>query len=128
MNAEISRVLNVLMVEDDQTNIMVAEAYMNMQGYPLTVAKNGAAGVEAFENGTFDIILMDIQMPIMDGLEATRKIRELPGGADIPIIAVTAGKVGVNRDKALEAGMDEFMPKPVEWRDLFALMDDLVAS
>ena len=80
----------------------------------VTIAENGQAALETFKERDFDIILMDVQMPKMDGYEATRKIRKLPGGAGIPIIGMTANVFEKDRQACLAAGMDDFIPKPLE--------------
>jgi CheY-like chemotaxis protein/class 3 adenylate cyclase len=115
--------LRILLAEDNLTNQKVALRLLSRMGYSADVVDNGAKAVEAVARQAYDAILMDIQMPEMDGLEATKRIREQwPEPATRPyIIAVTAHAIPGYREKCLEAGMDDFVTKPV-------LFDKLVAS
>jgi two-component system, sensor histidine kinase len=106
--------VSVLIVEDNHVNRRVLEAYLAPFQFSITVAVNGAEAVEIVRNQKFDIVLMDIQMPIMDGIEATRIIREQGGWcAKVPIVAVTANAMAGDRERYLAAGMDDYVPKPV---------------
>ncbi|MEM9140492.1 MAG: response regulator [Pseudomonadota bacterium] len=116
------RALHVLVVEDNEANVLVAEAHLSMHGHVVAVARHGRDGVEAFREGRFDVVLMDIQMPVMDGYEATRQIRGMSGSTPTPIIAVTAGKSPSTKQMALEAGATAIVQKPVDWRALLDLM------
>jgi CheY-like chemotaxis protein len=108
--------LKILVVEDNALNAKFAEAVLKRLGYDVDFAINGKIGVEKFLENDYDLILMDIQMPVMDGLEATRKIREyesqLGNNKHIPILAVTAFAMEHDRENCLEAGMDEYLTKP----------------
>jgi CheY-like chemotaxis protein len=104
----------VLVVEDNPTNLRVVSLLLRKWGYGFAAAENGAAAVEAWRAGDFGAVLMDCQMPVMDGLEATRAIRALEDGRRrVPIIALTAGAFGSDRELCLEAGMDDYLTKPV---------------
>ncbi len=94
------------------------------QSHRVTVAGNGKLAVELFQNGTFDLVLMDVQMPEMDGLEATRAIRkiEAKNGARIPIIAMTAQTMKGDRDNCFAAGMDGFISKPIRLPELWSAL------
>ncbi len=118
----------VLLVEDQQINQKVATKLLQKQGLRVTIAENGQKAVEAFSSSDFDLILMDIQMPVMDGLVATEKIREKEQGSGehIPIIAMTANAMKGNREKCLASGMDDFIPKPIIERDLFETLKQWV--
>jgi len=106
--------VSVLIVEDNHVNQRVLEAYLAPYQFRSTLAVNGAEAVDITEQEKFDLIFMDIQMPIMDGIEATRKIREQGGWrAKVPIVAVTANTMAGDRDRYLDAGMDDYIPKPV---------------
>ena len=84
------------------------------EGYTIEIVDNGALALAAVETGQYDVVLMDIHMPEMDGITATREIRALEGNAgSIPIIAVTANAVRGDREKCLDAGMDDYVSKPV---------------
>ncbi|OAN11530.1 hybrid sensor histidine kinase/response regulator [Photobacterium jeanii] len=104
----------VLVVEDTVVNQKVAKMMLEKMGVEVTIAANGLIGVEMFDQQTFDLILMDCQMPVMDGFEATRNIRQHEeAGKHIPIIALTANVVKEEKEKCFEAGMDDFLAKPV---------------
>ncbi len=111
----------VLLVEDNPTNQLVASRLLEKFGLSVEVASNGARALEALAAGEFDLILMDVQMPEMDGIEATRRIREGAAGesqAQIPILALTAHAMAGDREKCLAAGMNGYLPKPVEAKTL----------
>lgn len=110
---------SVLLVEDNWINREVVQELLESQLLTITLAANGEEAVDCVSKETFDLILMDIQMPILDGLEATRRIRCLPGGMDVPVIAMTANAFEEDRQKCLAAGMDDFLAKPVGPEVLF---------
>tara|TARA_Y100001934_G_scaffold192300_2_gene226789 strand:- start:44273 stop:45880 length:1608 start_codon:yes stop_codon:yes gene_type:complete len=110
-NADIA----ILIVEDNHINLRVLEAYLMPYPFKCEAAVNGAEAVDLVKRRRFDIILMDIQMPVMDGIEATREIRALGGWcSNIPIIAVTANAMAGDRERYLNAGMDDYVPKPID--------------
>ncbi len=104
----------VLLAEDEPTNLDVALILLEQAGLAVDVAANGCAALEKAQTGAYAIILMDMQMPQMDGLEATRRIRRLDSGAEVPIIAMTANAYPEDRERCLAAGMDDFVSKPVD--------------
>ena len=108
----------LLLAEDSPANQVVARAMLEGAGYVVDVADNGAAAIERFKVGGYDAILMDLRMPEVDGLEATGLIRDLPQGKEIPIIALTANAMQEDVTRCFEAGMDDFIPKPVEKKRL----------
>ncbi len=112
--------VNVLLVEDDLSNQYFMQKLLEKTGARSTTAENGLEAVERWESGDFDCILMDIQMPVMDGVEATRRIRNSGAGAkaEIPIIALTSFAMAGDREKFLAAGMDAYLSKPVNLDDL----------
>ena len=116
--------LRVLVADDHPVNLMMAEAMLSGLGCRVTTAKNGRETVEAARDGTFDLILMDCQMPEMDGYEATRLIRasEKDRSVRIPIIALTASAVGGVKDDCLAAGMDDFLSKPFHKEQLLEIL------
>ncbi|MGA2598581.1 MAG: response regulator [Bryobacteraceae bacterium] len=114
--------LEILLVEDNLVNQRIATRMLEKKGHAITVACNGLKALEALENRTFDLILMDVQMPEMDGYEATAAIRRREEGyaAHIPIIAMTANAMTGDRERCLEAGMDGYVSKPISMERLFA--------
>jgi CheY-like chemotaxis protein len=105
--------LPVLLVDDVATNTLVAKAMLNKAGYNVQTATNGVEALEAVCNGPLGCILMDLEMPVMGGLDATRRIRALGGpSARVPIIAMTAHAMTEEKDRCLAAGMDDFVTKP----------------
>ena len=109
----------VLVVEDNRINQKVIRSLLNILNCEPSFAENGAEAVETVKSGQFDIILMDIEMPIMNGVDATRQIRALGGWCDtVPIIAVTVNAMAGDRERYLEAGMTGYLPKPIEPRQM----------
>jgi PAS domain S-box-containing protein len=105
---------NVLLVEDNPANQKVARVVLEKFGCRVDVAVNGREALERVQEGSYDLVFMDCQMPEMDGYEATRRIRRMPGaGARVPIVAMTAHAMEGDREKCLEAGMDDYTPKPI---------------
>jgi two-component system sensor histidine kinase/response regulator len=107
--------LRVLLAEDSPTNQLIAKFNLEKAGYVVEVVDDGKKAVQALEEGSFDLVLMDVFMPEMDGLEATRVIRQREKGSRrrIPIVAMTGTDTQEHRAKCLEAGMDGFVSKPV---------------
>ncbi|WP_298008266.1 response regulator [uncultured Aquabacterium sp.] len=105
--------LRVLLVEDNPFNQQVAAELLMDAGARVTVAEQGQAALDHLAREPVDVVLMDIQMPVMDGLEATRRIRDNPAWADLPVLAVTAHTQASDREAALDAGMDEVLTKPL---------------
>lgn len=114
---EIKQKTNILLTEDNKINQMLTLKILNKQGYLATLAENGLQAVETVNKGCFDLILMDIQMPVMGGIEAAKLIRENESNNSesenhIPIIALTANAMAGDREKYLEAGMNDYLSKP----------------
>ncbi|GEN77372.1 response regulator [Chryseobacterium hagamense] len=116
--------LRVLLVDDNPVNMILNHKIMTslIPDVHLTEAVNGLEAWELCQNQDFSLILMDVQMPIMDGMEATKKIRQLPGYTDLPIIGVTAGTIAGEKEKCLASGMDDFLPKPLRQADLLEML------
>jgi CheY-like chemotaxis protein len=111
--------LRILLAEDNQVNQMLVTAILARAGARADIAGNGLEAIEAMRSRAYDIILMDMRMPELDGLEATRRIRELGGAPSrVPIIALTANATQEDRRQCLEAGMNDFMAKPIDANDL----------
>jgi CheY-like chemotaxis protein len=110
-----ARRFHILLAEDYELNQKLATRLLARLGYTCDVAENGLKALEATGSGAYDLILMDCQMPVMDGFEATRRIRqrELQGGGHIFIVAMTANAMAGDRERCLDAGMDDYLPKPI---------------
>ncbi len=115
--------LRVLLVEDLPANQMLVVHVLNRRGHEVEVATNGLQAVELVSQRPFDVVLMDLQMPDMDGFEATAAIRALPRGARTPIIALTAHALPADRDRCLAAGMDDYIAKPLDIRQLVEVVE-----
>ncbi|MBF0382925.1 MAG: response regulator [Magnetococcales bacterium] len=109
----------ILLVEDNEINQQIAKELLEMIPFSVVLAENGQIGIEKIESEQFDAVLMDIQMPVMDGYEATKKIRLDNKFADLPIIAMTANAMAGDREKALEVGMVDHIAKPINPEELF---------
>lgn len=106
------------------TSQKIAQMHLNRAGHTVILAENGLQAVEKFKTGQFDLVLMDIQMPEMDGWEATRLIREREektGRSTVPIVALTAHALKGYREKCLARGMDDYLSKPLKRKDLYPL-------
>jgi CheY-like chemotaxis protein len=118
---EIPSGLRVLLAEDNEVNQVLAVELLTRRGLTVVVAHNGQEAVDAVAGGTFDLVLMDVQMPVLDGLAATAAIRaceQAVGGGRLPIIAMTAHAMKGDRERCLEAGMDGYVAKPIQLREL----------
>ena len=119
------RQARILLVEDGPVNQEVAQGLLEMQGYVVEIANNGREALEVLDRQTFDVVLMDLEMPEMDGLSATAEIRrrELQTEARVPIIAMTAHAVSSLREQCFEQGMDGYLTKPIQPQELFDMLD-----
>jgi CheY-like chemotaxis protein len=117
--------LRILLAEDNRVNQLLASRLLEKQGHVVTVVANGAAALAVLENTVFDLILMDVQMPGIDGLTATTLIRqrEATSGRHTPILAMTAHAMKGDRERCLDAGMDGYLVKPVQAAELFSAID-----
>jgi len=125
-------ILNILLVEDNPVNQELATRLLERQSHRVTLANNGAEAIDLFDSGHFDVILMDMQMPVMGGIEATEAIRSREMRRSwvvshelrpVYIIAMTANVMASDRDRCLEAGMNDYVAKPLRLADLFAALD-----
>jgi two-component system, sensor histidine kinase and response regulator len=112
----------VLLVEDNEFNQQVAFELLGAAGMHVELAENGAVGVRRVQEDTYDLVLMDLQMPVMDGIEATRRIRAMPGGDGVPILAMTANAMAGDRERSLAAGMNDHVTKPIDPEELFDVL------
>ena len=109
-------ITRILLVEDNAINQRVASAMLNKLGFTIDIADNGIEAIDALKQITYSLVIMDLQMPLMGGLEATKKIRKMETGTidpDIPIIAMTANATQQDKMNCLNAGMNDFISKPV---------------
>jgi CheY-like chemotaxis protein len=116
------------LAEDNIVNQRLAVRLLEKMGHSVVVADNGKNAIEEFRKGNFDIILMDVQMPEMDGLSATREIRqfELDDGGHIPIIAMTAHAMKGDKQACFDAGMDSYLAKPFKAEGLLKVIEEVL--
>jgi len=122
--------LRVLLAEDGLVNQKVAVSLLEQRGHGVTVANNGQEALVALDGGAFDVVLMDVQMPTMDGFEATARIRQKEAGTGrhIPIIAMTAHAMKGDRERCLAAGMDGYIAKPIRAREFYEIVEGMAAN
>ncbi len=122
--------LNVLLVEDGKANQLLAQKMLQKWGHQVVIAENGEQALQRWQDGGFDLILMDVQMPVMDGITATRRIRELEanGNTHIPIVAMTAHAMKGDRDRCIDAGMDAYVAKPFRQHELNSVLVKLFSE
>jgi CheY-like chemotaxis protein len=117
------------LAEDNSVDQMVGARTLQKQGHLVTVVGNGKEVLAAIERETYDLVLMDVQMPEMGGLEATRQIRESERGTSrhLPIIAITAHAMKGDAERCLQAGMDGYLAKPIQYKEVFELIKHTLA-
>ena len=122
--------LRILLAEDNPVNQKVTVAILERKGHTVEVAENGRLAVDALASGDFDIVLMDIQMPVLDGLDATAEIRdrERGTGTHTPLIALTANAMKGDRERCLQSGLDAYIAKPLRPAELFRTIDEVLSS
>ena len=113
--------VNVLVAEDNTNNQIVIREFLEQKGCLVHIASDGQEAITKAKNDKIDIIFMDIQMPILDGISATKAIREL--GIETPIIALTANAIHGDKERFIEAGMDDYLAKPIVSETLYLLLD-----
>ncbi len=120
--------LQILLVEDNPINQKLATRLLEKAGHTVTLAGNGREALAFLGSATFDVVLMDVQMPEMDGLEATQEIRRQEAGSlrRLPIVALTAHALVGDRERCLEAGMDAYVSKPVQSQYLFQTLAEVL--
>jgi two-component system, cell cycle response regulator DivK len=118
----------ILLVEDNEMNRDMLSRRLQKRGYEVSMAMDGRQGVEMARAGGFDLILMDMSLPEIDGWEATRQLRAVPETRTVPIIGLTAHAMSGDREKALEAGCNDYDTKPVELPRLLAKIESLLGT
>jgi two-component system, sensor histidine kinase and response regulator len=117
------RTLRILVAEDNKVNQLLLDTMLRGAGHEVDVANDGQEAVAAVHENTYDVVLMDMHMPKLNGLEATRRIRQMPGvSATVPVIAITAAVMRNDREKCHQAGMNDFVSKPIDQHQLFEKM------
>jgi PAS domain S-box-containing protein len=119
--------IKILLTEDNKMNQKLITAILNKKNWTIAIANNGREALTRLEKETFDLVLMDIQMPVMDGFEATTRIRKMEQetGKHLPIVAITAHALKGDRERCIEAGMDEYVQKPIDAEKLYAVIEKL---
>jgi len=117
---------HILLIEDNPNNIKLMVMLLEQQEYKVTVAVDAESGIEQARSEHPDMVLLDIQLPEMDGMEACRILRNDPGLTYIPIIALTAFAMPGDKEKILASGFDEYMAKPFNYRDFLKLVERLL--
>jgi signal transduction histidine kinase/ligand-binding sensor domain-containing protein/CheY-like chemotaxis protein len=128
--SEPEKSMRILLAEDNEINQLLTVRLLEKRGYSVAVARTGKEAVAEFTPGTFDAVLMDVQMPEMNGFEATAALREREGvhGPRVPIIALTAHALKGDREKCIDAGMDGYLSKPITAAELYRTLDELFGS
>lgn len=117
----------ILLVEDNEMNRDMLSRRLRRRGYEVIIAVDGQQGVTMARSSSPDIVLMDMSLPVMDGWQATQTLKASPGTKEIPVIALTAHAMSTDREKAMEAGCDDYDTKPIELTRLIAKMESLMA-
>ncbi len=122
--------MRILVVDDDPIMRQVTTLMLQRAGFEIEVAKDGVAGVDMWEKGDYDLILMDVQMPRVNGFEATSAIREKERvrGGHVPIVGITAFVLAKDEEKCLAAGMDAYIPKPVDFKKCIEMIHAIIGQ
>ena len=116
----------ILYVEDNEDNVFMLETRLRRKGYDVVIARDGEEGIASARAECPDLILMDLSLPVLDGWEATRRLKASPETQSIPVIVLTAHAMAGDREKAMAAGADEFDTKPVRMPDLLAKIENIL--
>ena len=119
--------MNILVVDDTPSNVKVLRTLLTANGYSVTTAENGQQALESAEGTPPDLVLLDVVMPVMDGYEACRRLRQRPATASVPIVMVTAS-MPLERDRAAQAGANDVVMKPIDPEAILALIARLLGA
>ncbi len=122
------RIRRILITEDNPVNQLIAQKQLERLGFEVDVADNGLEALAAIDRRRYDLVFMDCQMPMLDGYEATRRIRERLNGQPLPVIALTAHNLDSDRERCLAAGMDDYLAKPLYEDTLYEMLDRWLAA
>ncbi len=115
--------MRILLVDDNEMNRRLGEAILAVLGYVVELAENGKQAIDMILGAEYDLVLMDVEMPVMDGLTAVRTIRGIPGRiSSLPIVAVTAAAMPGDREKCIAAGMNDYLSKPLKSKELVEVL------
>ena len=118
----------ILIAENEENNRHLMEQILKLNGYSCILAVNGLEALHALELERIDLVLIDLSMPVLDGYRTTERIRQRPGGATLPIVAVTAHALGGDRERAFHSGCTDYLVKPFRPRELLRLVERLLQS
>jgi CheY-like chemotaxis protein len=121
-------IYNILIIEDDEMNLDMMIQRLELRGYRVLGAINGLDGIDLAREELPDLILMDVNLPEINGLEATRRLKAEPATRHIPVVALTAHAMAGDRDKALQAGCDDYETKPVNFQRLLSKIEALLVN
>ena len=118
----------ILVIEANEANSMLAQAVLEREGFRVEIAASAAEAEQSLRSISPDLILMDVNLPGLDGLSLSRRLRDAPSSSDIPIVALTAHAMLGDRELALEAGCDAYIPKPIETRTIAEQLREVIAA
>ena len=118
----------ILYVEDNEDNIYMLTRRLGRKGYEVLVATDGKTGVEMASSERPELVLMDLNLPVLDGWEATRRLKAAPETKSIPVIALSAFAMAGDRDRAIEAGCDDYVSKPIDFKLLYSKIESILKN
>ncbi len=128
VESSVDSVKKVLVIEDNPTNRKLIGDILRLKGFEVSEAETALVGLELAQEGNFDVVLMDIQLPGMDGLEATRRLRTDPRTRDLLVVAVTAHAMKGDEERILESGCDAYVTKPIAYKEFLETLNQLLRN
>jgi len=128
MEGKVPEERHILVVEDNAINLRMLLDMLSIHNHKVTVARNGMEAIESVKQHKPEIVLMDMRMPVMGGLEATKRIREIPGLSETPIIALTASTGTDAEDRQIDIGCTGHLPKPIQTKELFEMLSKYLST